>query len=80
MKLVIPELNKLPFVKRYAWKSSDLFIPIGHKLYTNPPDNTTLITVKNPDYQGNNALFNTFEKYPKTLPLLTPLGSLYASL
>jgi hypothetical protein len=76
MKDTIQGMNAMPFVERYSWKERYLLSPAG----TAPTSNNSVEGPTNPDVMGQSALFQSYEHSPTTLPPLTPLGQLYASL
>jgi len=83
MAQTIAGMNNMPFVERYSWKERYLLSPYG----TEPSSSTTppalQLSIEGPtniDYMNQSALFNSYVHFPTTLPSLTPLGQLYASL
>ena len=76
MKETVQGMNAMPFVERYSWKERFLLSPPGTTVTTtNSVEGPT-----NPDVMGQSALFQSYVHFPTTLPQLTPLGQLYASL
>jgi hypothetical protein len=76
-------MNAMPFVERYSWKERFLLSAPG----TSPSPSTTPPALQlsvesstNINYMNQSALFDSYVHFPTTLPSLTPLGSLYASL
>lgn len=76
MRDTINGMNAMAFVERYSWKERFLLSPPG----TTPTSNNSVEGPTNPDVMGQSALFQSYEHFPETLPSLTPLGKLYASL
>jgi len=76
MRETVSGMNAMPFVERYSWKERFLLSPPG----TESTSNNSVEGSTNPDVMGQSALFESYEHFPTTLPALTPLGKLYASL
>ena len=76
MRATVQGMNAMPFVERYSWKERFLLSPPG----TASTTNNSVEGPTNPDVMGQSALFKSYEHFPETLPTLTPLGQLYASL
>lgn len=75
LKQTVLGMEAMPFVERFTWKERYLLVPPGS---TTPGD--TPMSASNPDVMGQSALFSSYQHFPTTLPPLTPLGKLYASL
>ena len=76
MVQTVQGMNQMPFVERFSWKERTLLgnddgTPEGADSYMSP---------SNADYMNQSALFQTYNRHPSSLPPLTPLGQLYASL
>jgi hypothetical protein len=76
MVQTVQGMNQMPFVERFSWKERTLLgnddgTPEGADSYMSP---------SNADYMNQSALFQTYNRFPTSLPPLTPLGQLYASL
>jgi len=76
MRETVTEMNNMTFVERYSWKERFLLSPPGTVATTN----NSVEGADNPDVMGQSSLFKSYEHFPTTLPELTPLGKLYASL
>ncbi len=66
-------MNSKSFVERFSWKERFLLAPPG-------TSGDSVESPSNPDVMGQSALFASFQHFPATVPQLTPLGELYASL
>lgn len=75
MKQTVAGMEAMPFVERFSWKERYLLVPPGS---STPGD--TPMSASNPDVMGQSTLFASYQHFPTTLPPLTPLGKLYASL
>jgi hypothetical protein len=75
MRQTVAGMEAMPFVERYSWKERYLLVPPGS---STPGD--TPMSASNPDVMGQSTLFASYQHFPTTLPPLTPLGKLYASL
>lgn len=76
MLQTVQGMNQMPFVERFSWKERTLLgnddgTPAGADSYMSP---------SNADYMNQSALFQSYTRFPTSLPPLTPLGQLYASL
>ena len=76
MVQTVQGMNQMSFVERFSWKERTLLgnadgTPSGADAYMSP---------SNADYMNQSALFQTYNRFPTSLPPLTPLGQLYASL
>ena len=76
MRQTVQFMNSSSFVERYSWKERFL---LGNPDGT-PTGADSYMSSSNPDYMNQSALFNSYTHFPTTLPALTPLGQLYASL
>lgn len=70
-------MEAMPFVEKYSWKERFKLVP-----FTNPTGITgdSVEGPSNPDFMNQSALFESYVHFPTSLPPLTPLGTLYASL
>lgn len=75
LKQTVLGMEAMPFVERFSWKERYLLVPPGS---STPGD--TPMSASNPDVMGQSTLFSSYQHFPTTLPPLTPLGKLYASL
>jgi hypothetical protein len=73
MKETVQAMNGMSFVERFSWKERFLLAPPG-------TSGDSVESPSNPDVMGQSALFASFQHFPTTVPPLTPLGQLYASL
>ena len=83
MAQTVAGMNAMPFVERYSWKERYLLSPPGTlpSPSTTPPGlQLSVESSTNINYMNQSALFNSYVHFPTTLPPLTPLGNLYASL
>lgn len=76
MTQTVQGMNQMAFVERFSWKERTLLgnpdgTPSGADSYMSP---------SNADYMNQSALFQSYNRFPTSLPALTPLGQLYASL
>jgi len=91
MVQTVQGMNSRPYVQRYSWKERFLLAepgsaPTGGYPITGTPD--SIMSEKSipntnqggPDYMNQSALFASYQHFPTSLPPLTPLGKLYASL
>ena len=76
MKQTVEGMNAMPFVERYSWKERFLLSPPG----TTESTGNSVESSANLDYMNQSALFNSYVHFPTTMPALTSLGNLYASL
>lgn len=76
MRDTVAGMNAMSFVEHYSWKERFLLSPPG----TAQTPNISVEGPTNPDVMGQSTLFESYEHFPSTLPSLTPLGQLYASL
>ena len=85
MKATMQGMENMPFVERYSWKERFfLSNPTG----SSPPNSTFPVTgtpdsvmgPTNPNVMNQSTLFASYQHFPTSLPPLTPLGKLYASL
>lgn len=96
MQQTVQWMNAQPYVERYSWKERYLLVPSTFSTVPNPittaqdpycpvagcptDSSSSIISASNPDYMNQSALFHSYQHFPTTIPPLTPLGKLYASL
>lgn len=89
-------MNTQPYIERYSWKERYLLVPSTFSSVPNPittaqdpycpvagcptDSSSSIMSSSNPDYMNQSALFHSYQHFPTTIPPLTPLGKLYASL
>lgn len=85
MSATVAGMDQRPYVQRYSWKERFLLAAPGpsaasadYPLLSISPD--SVMSPSNPDVMNQSALFASYQHFPGTLPPLTPLGRLYASL
>ena len=84
MVQTVQGMNQMPFVERFSWKERTLLgnpdgTPSGADAYMSQVS-VPKTSQGGPDYMNQSALFQTYNRHPTSLPPLTPLGQLYASL
>ena len=84
MVQTVQGMNQMPFVERFSWKERTLLgnddgTPAGADSYMSPVS-VHGTTQGGPDYMNQSALFQSYNRFPTSLPPLTALGQLYASL
>jgi len=84
MKATVQGMEAMPFVERFSWKErfllSDPSLNYPNSMFplTGTPD--SVMGPSNPDVMNQSTLFASYQHFPTSLPPLTPLGKLYASL
>ena len=76
MRQTVAGMNNMSFVERYSWKERFLLSSPG----TPATNNNSVAGPSNIDTLGQSTLFQSYQHFPTTVPSLTPLGKLYASL
>jgi hypothetical protein len=85
MRATVLGMEAMPFVERFSWKER-FFLSDPNPSY--PPNSIFPVTgtpdsvmgPSNPDVMNQSTLFASYQHFPTSLPPLTPLGKLYASL
>jgi hypothetical protein len=87
---ITPITYQMPLVEKFAWKESPLIVnphyvkedgTITAGGVVQRPDNPDGIqSSQNPQRMNGSALFLSYNKYPTFVPVLTPLGQIYALL
>ena len=85
MRATMTGMEAMPFVERYSWKER-FFLSDPNPSY--PPNSVFPVTgtpdsvmgPSNPNVMNQSTLFASYQHFPTSLPPLTPLGKLYASL
>lgn len=84
MQQTVTGMEAMPFVERFSWKErfllSDPSLNYPNSMFplTGTPD--SVMGPSNPDVMNQSTLFASYQHFPTSLPPLTPLGKLYASL
>lgn len=85
MKATVQGMEAMPFVERFSWKErfflsdpTPSYPPNSIFPVTGTPD--SVMGPSNPDVMNQSTLFASYQHFPTSLPPLTPLGKLYASL
>jgi hypothetical protein len=85
MKATVQGMEAMPFVERFSWKErfflsdpTPSYPPNSIFPVTGTPD--SVMGPSNPNVMNQSTLFASYQHFPTSLPPLTPLGKLYASL